>query len=278
GSEFTSSGFLGSSALTSTTSPDTGANRSETAFTDSTTPKVFSAVTRVPTFGSSTNTTSPSCSWANAVMPTRARSPSTLAHSCSRVYLSSAGTFAIAPLLGLLGVRGMKRRLHHPGRVLSAADLHGQRGADRAVRGRHVPHADRALHRRAERAGGDHAHRLSVREQTVAVAGHRALRHLEPDELARHARRPHRLDRGAADEVALGRLHHPAQAGLQGIGGLVDVVAVERVLHLEPQGVAGAQPDGLDAVGASRPEQRVPELLRPLRGHVQLEAVLAGVA
>ena len=73
----------------------TGANRSETAFTDSTTPKVFMAVTLAPTFGSSTKTTSPSCSWAKAVMPTRARSPSTLAHSCSRVYLSSAGTFAI---------------------------------------------------------------------------------------------------------------------------------------------------------------------------------------
>src|SRR5712691_6551420 len=132
GSELTSSGFFGSSALISTTSPETGAKRSETALTDSTTPKVFMAVTFVPTLGSSTKTTSPSCSWAKAVMPMRARSPSTLAHSCSRVYLSSDGTFAIdASLLGLLGVRGIEGGLDHAGAVRRAPDLHRQLAAHR---------------------------------------------------------------------------------------------------------------------------------------------------
>src|SRR2546429_4668203 len=41
---------------------------SDTALTDSTTPNGFFAVTLVPTFGSSTKTTSPSCSCAYAVM------------------------------------------------------------------------------------------------------------------------------------------------------------------------------------------------------------------
>ena len=60
GSAFTVSGAFGNSALTSTTWPDTGANRSDTALTDSTTPNGFFAVAVTPTFGSSTKTTSPS--------------------------------------------------------------------------------------------------------------------------------------------------------------------------------------------------------------------------
>src|SRR5262249_43417675 len=64
GSWFTVSGFWPSSPLTSTTSPEMGAKRSDTALTDSTTPKFFAAVTLAPTLGSSTNTTSPSCSCA----------------------------------------------------------------------------------------------------------------------------------------------------------------------------------------------------------------------
>src|SRR6266702_8474707 len=153
GSLLTVSGFFVSSLFASTTSPLRGAKRSETALTDSTTPKVFMAVTLVPTLGSSTKTTSPSCSWAKAVMPMRARSPSTLAHSCSRVYLSSDGTFAIdASLLGLLGVRGIEGGLDHAGAVRRAPDLHRQLAAHRGLSGGDIAHPDRALDRRAERA------------------------------------------------------------------------------------------------------------------------------
>src|SRR5579883_1458467 len=62
GSWLTSSGRSMSFSFTSTTVPLTGAKRSEAVLTDSTTPNVFPCSTRVPTFGSSTNTTSPSCS------------------------------------------------------------------------------------------------------------------------------------------------------------------------------------------------------------------------
>ena len=65
GSVLTVSGLSFSAALTSTTSPDTGANSSDTAFTDSIVPNDF-ALRRPcgPTSGSSTYTTSPSCCWA----------------------------------------------------------------------------------------------------------------------------------------------------------------------------------------------------------------------
>ena len=74
--------------------------------------------------------------------------------------------------------------------------------------------------------------------------------------------------------AALVQLHDPAQPGLERRGGVVDLVAVERVAHLQPQRVAGAQPDRLGA----GPDQRLPDLRRVPLPAVQLEAVLAGVA
>ena len=62
GSWFTSAGLSVNAPLHSTTSPDTGANRSLTVFTASITPKGFIASSFWPTFGISTNTTSPSWS------------------------------------------------------------------------------------------------------------------------------------------------------------------------------------------------------------------------
>src|ERR1700741_1648835 len=62
--EFTFSGAVARSALTSVTVPETGANRSETAFTDSTVPNVLPAVSSAPTLGVSTNTMSPNDCWA----------------------------------------------------------------------------------------------------------------------------------------------------------------------------------------------------------------------
>src|SRR6185369_5542076 len=54
GSPLTTSGLLLTVAFTSTTSPDTGANNSETAFTDSMVPNDCPCVIFVPTAGSST--------------------------------------------------------------------------------------------------------------------------------------------------------------------------------------------------------------------------------
>src|SRR5919202_57424 len=85
GSSLTACGWSTSAELTSTTSPDTGAYRSEAVLTDSMTPNALPASTRSPTLGSSTYTMSPSWSWAKEVMPTRYESPSGLIHSCSDV-------------------------------------------------------------------------------------------------------------------------------------------------------------------------------------------------
>ena len=58
----------------------------------------------------------------------------------------------------------------------------------------------------------------------------------------------------------------------------VELVAVERHAGLEPERVAGAQADGLQAVLGARLDERVPELARAVAFDEHLEAVLAGVA
>src|SRR5581483_1162621 len=64
GWSLTSSGLSSSSAFRSTSVPVTGLNTSETDFVESTSLKGWDAVTRVPTSGTATYTTSPRASWA----------------------------------------------------------------------------------------------------------------------------------------------------------------------------------------------------------------------
>src|SRR5207302_671780 len=83
GSSLTVSGAPTTFWFTSTTSPDSGATRSETAFTDSTSPYEVPCVTVAPPAGGSKWTSSPSESVAYQVTPRTASSPSIRAQSCS---------------------------------------------------------------------------------------------------------------------------------------------------------------------------------------------------
>ena len=80
-------------------------------------------------------------------------------------------------------------------------------------------------------------------------------------------------DRVGADE-ARGLLAAPAEAGLDRVAVLGEVVAVEVEADLEAQGVAGAEADRRGAGFG----QRVPDRRRALRRHEQLDPVLARVA
>ena len=80
---------------------------------------------------------------------------------------------------------------------------------------------------------------------------------------------------GTADEVAFCELDQPAEVGLEGRRGVVDIVAVKRHPHLEAQGIAGAKPARGDT---TRPDQRLPERHRITIVEVELEAVLTGVS
>jgi hypothetical protein len=70
---------------------------------------------------------------------------------------------------------------------------------------------------------------------------------------------------------------NPAEPGLEWIRRLVDVIAVQREPHLEPQRVPGAETDGLYPVALARGHQGMPELFQPRRGSVELEPVLARI-
>src|SRR6478752_9728534 len=79
--------------------------------------------------------------------------------------------------------------------------------------------------------------------------------------------------RVGADEARLA-LAAPAEAGLDRVAVLGQVVSVEVEADLEPERVAGAEADR----GGSGRGERVPHAGRVLRREQQLDAVLAGVA
>src|SRR4051812_1437036 len=125
-----------SSSLIAVTLPDAGANRSETAFTDSTEPNVLPALTSAPTFGSSTKTMSPSACWAWSVMPIVAEPPSALIHSCSLVYLRSVGKPMLSSL-AFFRTLVERRRYNLRGDALPA-DFNFYFGSDLGEFRRHV--------------------------------------------------------------------------------------------------------------------------------------------
>src|SRR5262245_42441307 len=211
-------------------------------------------------------------------MPTRMRSPSCLAHSCSRVYLRSLGTLAMLSSTCLFHLGGIEGCPHDLGRLALAANLDLDGAADRCQGRLDVGDPDVLVDRRAVRARGDDADGAAVFPQRIAVARHGLVDHLDTDQAPPRALGTDLLERLAPDELALRRLDDPAQASLERVRRVVDVVAVEGVLHLEPQGVTRPEPDRRGAIGAARGQQRLPELRGPVGGRVQLESVLAGVA
>src|ERR1043166_1264376 len=110
---------------------------------------------------------------------------------------------------------------------------------------------------------------IPMARDAASVVGH------EADELARDSLLLLPDECIASDEVALGELDEPAEVGLEGRGGVVDVVAVERHPHLEAERVAGAESRRRHA---SRADERFPDRRRITIVEVELEAVLAGVA
>ncbi|OPZ77851.1 MAG: hypothetical protein BWY77_01620 [bacterium ADurb.Bin431] len=102
--------------------------------------------------------------------------------------------------------------------------------------------------------------------------------HVEADQFAFEAGGLDLKQGFTADELALVEFRDPAEAGLQGIGGLIDVIAIKAVFHLEAQGVACAEADGFDVeLGAGR-HHRFPDLHSRFIGHHQLIPEFAGVA
>src|SRR3989442_5773430 len=131
----------------------------------------------------------------------------------------------------------MERRSDDPGALRLSADLDGDVFADDRVGRLDVRERDGFLDGWTERARRDDAQSRTVRHHRIAVSRNGAVRHLETDELSLDALRARRFDRRTTHEITLDRLHDPAESGLERVRRLVDVVAVERVGHLESQRV-----------------------------------------
>src|SRR5207244_12306283 len=87
-------------------------------------------------------------------------------------------TYPFRASASLLHPRRMKRRFHDARRTRLAADVDAEVGTDGRVRRLDVGERDRLVDRRAVRPGGDHAPRVAVLDDRIAVTGHRAVGHL----------------------------------------------------------------------------------------------------
>src|SRR2546428_2555765 len=149
--------------FTASTSPESGAVTSETAFTDSTSPYEASFATVEPSVGGSKCTSSPSASWANQVIPSTASSPSTRAQSWSLWYFRSSGYDSAAAKSALPLV---DRFLDDPRLSRLAPHVDRQLGAGGRLSGGHVAHPDpdvehRRVPARGHLAAPPHRHALS---------------------------------------------------------------------------------------------------------------------
>src|SRR5690606_35600728 len=172
----------------------------------------------------------------------------------------------------------VERRTHDFGgrRLVTDHDLDG--GARLRCFGRDVCHADTLPRGRADDAARHDTARLTVDAHAVAVPREAALLHHEADAFLPAAAPLQLRERAPADEVALVELDDPAEARLERRVVLVEVVAVQRVAHLEAERVTGAEADRQDAVVRAGEEKPAPEGHRVVRRDVQLEAILARVA
>src|SRR5579862_5845186 len=266
GSSLTTSGASTTAWFTSSTSPDRGETRSETAFTDSTSPYEASFVTVAPSGGGSKWTSSPSASCAYHVTPSTASSPSMRAQSCSGWYRRSSGYDSVAATSRtLLLVDGLLDDLRAP---RLPADVDHQLGSGFAPLGRDVAEADADVEHRRERTARD----LSAAFDRHPLPWDRLLGHDERDE---PSLRPVLLDRAQALDAAELRVERarPTEPRRDRVPLRADVVAVEREADLQAQRVARAQPTRRDAAG----EDRVPEPHGVVLHARELDAFLARV-
>src|ERR1041385_6499993 len=168
-----------------------------------------------------------------------------------------------------------ERQLRHDGRhgLLPHDDLEVLAGLRAAA---HVAEGDALAERRAQGPRGDLAGAGALPLDGVAVPRDALVLH-EADELVGRRVVLLRKEARLAEEVAA-PVHRPLQAGLDGGAAALELVAGEAVALLQPQGVAGAEADGLDAQGGAGLQQVVPDAAGAVGGGGEADAPLPGVA
>src|SRR5262245_19492798 len=172
---------------------------SDAAFTDSTTAQASPLATLRPACGTSTNTTSPSCSWASGVMPMVPTSPSTRIHSCSWEYLVSAIWQLLSAVVGVLD----ERHGHDLRRHGLAAHQQFDLGAVGRAGALDIAHGDGAPERRREAARCDLADGVAGDGDFRAFTRDRLAFGQQADALARRSLDDLLLDDGRPRKTAL---------------------------------------------------------------------------
>src|ERR1700682_1155088 len=128
------------------------------------------------------------------------------------------------------------------------------------------------------RAAGDGADTSPVVADGGAVAWDVAGLGLESDQGALRASVLPRGQSFAPDELALAKLHRPAEAGLVGIHGFVHVVAVQTERGFEARGITRAEARRENPRALAFAEDRVPDLRHMAGVDEELKPVLTRIA
>ena len=106
-----------------------------------------------------------------------------------------------------------------------------------------------------------------------------AVYHLESHQFAGNTFALLLLQHGAVDEIlSFHKLGNPAQTGLDGRSGIIQIVAVQAEAHLQAERVAGTQPDGFNAKFGTCLEDGIPNLQGSFGIEIQFETSGTGIA
>ena len=127
-------------------------------------------------------------------------------------------------------------------------------------------------------AAGDPAHRRVLGQYGIAGAGDGPLLHHKGHQPPPGAFLLDPRQRLRSDKLTLIQFGDPAQPGLDRVGLGGNVLAIEAILHLQTEGVPGAQARRLQARRLTRAQQIVPQSGRSLGIRIKFKAQLAAVA
>src|SRR5207245_3328634 len=152
--------------------------------------------------------------------------------------------------------------LHYRSRNVAVADAHREARSDLRNLRRDVREGDVLVDGRAVGPARDRPDRRALVHDLVAVPSHPAVDD-EADDPAASAFGLALRDLVPADE-RLVELARPGEPSLDRVGALVDLVAVDRVGRLGPEGVARTEPDRQEATPAAGSPERRPARPRTL--------------
>src|SRR5450759_4402107 len=159
---------------------------------------------------------------------------------------------------------------------LSYDDIHVS--ANLRIAAPNVCQPDAVLEGRRVRAAGQLSTALAIRSYFKVRSGDSTIPNLDRHHSALGSLDFLPLQSVTSDELVGTEFHGPTEPCFQWCRGIVDIVAVQHETGFQSQRVACSQADRFEALRLPTLEQPLPDAPRIIGTHVQLEAILSGVA